>query len=192
MKNIISFIMFSLCFVVGLRAQLNEIQVSYHVLETEELDRGFSLNYYRNYLNRSAIGLKVNATGVLNDKDIFHNRTASIDLVNRWNLTKTKKFRVLTELGVSALRRYEPNYGFGFCGTMSPGEIIPAHFGTDGNWTKGTYFGVVAGFGFDFSISKALFIGMDMSTGYYRTNSYYFYEDQISQTNLRIRIGTRF
>jgi hypothetical protein len=181
-----------LCFVVGLRAQLNEIYTSYHTIKTEELGRGVSVSYFRNISSRTALGIRTNYRG-MRDQYLSSIHSGSLDLVNRWNMSKNKKFRFLAEFGASVLRRYERSEIFYLCGNISPTEsYLPIHSYDGKSWMKNTYFGLVGSLGFDVSIGKYMVAGMDCSTSYYYSETVSTYNQSLSPTNIRLKVGTRF
>ncbi len=191
MKKFISFFVFSLCFIFGLHAQLNEVALSYQTLKAQEFGTGLSFSYYRNISARSAMGLRVNTNGFFRKEDFNNTNVVSIDLVNRWSLTKSKKFRILAELGASVLQRYDETPIILTDVFIRPFRSFP-QIDESIDWYKTTYYGLVSSIGFDVAISKRLMFGMDLSKSFYYTEQLSFFDKKISPMNLRIRIGARF
>jgi len=132
MKNL--FLVFFTFLTFSTFAQNNELTYSLQPIEDDYFGKGIAFSYFRNITPRQSIGLRTNLTS----KDYKYTpnslHSGSIDLVNRWNLLKQQKFRLMGEFGVSALRIHEPSESYIlFCGVVEPGTFLP-HSIPEMNW----------------------------------------------------------
>ncbi len=171
-------------------AQKNEIVASHQVFQKDQFGKSLAVSYFRNFSQGSAIGIRVNYN-VLDDDYYYSDfHSGNIDIINRWNISKSKKVRFMPELGISALRVYQEGHSFLFCGNLGLGERIP--FMEEG-WNKRTYYGFTGGLGIDFQIFTFLKIGTSYTINAYRTNQeLYYQEDIIYRKNLSLNLGVNF
>ena len=182
MKNILIFTF--LVFSTSVFAQNNELVISFLPLHSDAYGQGVALTYYKNIYGKNAMGVRAGFNGhsrySANDYDFSKN--ISVDIVNRWNLSKGNKFRFLTEVGISALRKHVPtiynNYGcFVFCGNSTPEEINQYY--EKSKKQKANYLGFVSTVGFDFQATKNISFGAGYMVKAYFTNK----TDQIDGLN---------
>jgi hypothetical protein len=189
MKNIILFTLLFLTTAVF--AQKNEVVISYLPLHLDAFGNGTSLGYYRNLSGKTALGIKASYNR-LGENDYNYSKNFSLDVVNRRNLSKGTKFRFLTEIGVTALRRYQPSqlHNIGWCGNSTPAEINRMQEMYDKK--KINYFGFVSSIGFDFRLAKNISFGAGYILKAYLTNNIDQYNEVSYLTNLNINTVIKF
>ena len=175
-------------------AQKNEIALSYQAFQYDAFGIGTSLSYYRQISPKSALGIRLAYNGMgknwINSYD--YSKNISLDLVNRWTLTKGTKFRVFTEMGVSTLKRYIPstNHVFGWCGNSTPQEInrMLARYEKQ----RINYIGFTSSLGVDFQVLKYLNIGVSYLFKAYLTNNTELNEELRYLSNLSVNANIKF
>ncbi|MFT5168027.1 MAG: opacity protein-like surface antigen [Saprospiraceae bacterium] len=172
-------------------AQKNEVVISYLPLHIDAFGNGASLGYYRNLSGKNALGIKTSFNR-LGENDYDYSKNFSFDVVNRWNLSKANRFRFMTEIGVTALRRYQPvqNHNIGWCGNSTPQEINRMLAMYEGQKTN--YFGFVSSLGFDFRVTKNISFGAGYLLKAYFTNNTGHYNAVNYLTNLSINTSMKF
>ena len=195
MKNILLLVF--MFFVVSTFAQNNEINLSYQWKKSETYGKSASLSYFRNITNKQAFGVKAQFQGFATDS-YYKLYTGSIDMVNRWNLSKSKKFRFMIEAGVSAMRKFNHQYqynsvnSFLFCGFIDPSLPAPiSHFSE--YWTKTNHFGLSTGLGIDVLIFNSVLFGMDYGLKRYFLSDDSEIDEEVEYlSNLSIKLGLKF
>ena len=189
MKNILLFTLLFLTTAVF--AQKNEVVISYLPLHLDAFGNGTSLGYYRNLSGKTALGIKA-SFNKLGENKYNHSENFSLDVVNRWNFSKETKLRFLTEIGVTALRRYQPtqSHYIGWCGNSTPAEInrMLAMY----EKKKINYFGFVSSLGFDFRVTKNISLGAGYILKAYFTNEVNQFNEVSYLTNLNINTVIKF
>ena len=82
---------------------------------------------------------------------------------------------------------------WGFCGTGIPEGRLDLYYAHSGEeWLKTNYLGLVTAVGFDVSLGKFIYAGMDFSTAFYHSKAVHLYDQSLQMANLRLNVGTRF
>jgi hypothetical protein len=172
-------------------AQHNEVILSYQPYH-KEIGNGGNVSYYRNISKNNAIGLKTGfykfaASTFFYDAISY---TTSIDFVHRHNFIKSKKIRLLGEIGISTNRVIKNAERSPVLGRPDASGF-PSYL--DKGWIKTNYLGLSSELGFDVSLFKIFNLGF----GYY-LKMYFLNDDDNTRertryfSNLNINLGYKF
>ncbi|MFT5384644.1 MAG: hypothetical protein ACI8VT_002452 [Saprospiraceae bacterium] len=178
MKNILLFV-FLLISIAGF-AQQNEVFFSLQPFQDEYYDDGLALSYFRKVSANSALGVKTNIQWYNEVRKFDANNTSyfkksgtttSIDLVNRWNITKQEKCRLMIESGVSFKRQVNYEYHCYSCDsdsliTTGSNNLVYDQFYISNTSSEKTMEKTSLGFTFGLSLDFQVFKKFQLGLGY--------------------------